>query len=200
VSKVFIDYVTLLLVNMAAGYFVLADFVFRGMDAEDQKPWVPAFAIVGLVAAVFGTHMAWTWPLPGSYNSAYGEMSVLLGVLFLGGALALARRAPGAGDGSGLHALGIYAFFAGLAAILLGVRIIHLGMTNAPMLSGIGFILSGAAGVLVCPGLAVRRCGFCRFLGALLLAGAGLIWAFTAYMAIWMHMAHFAEWKPFTMR
>jgi len=185
----FIDFLTLLLLNMAAGYFVLADFVFRGIVSEDRKPWVPAFAIVGLLATVFGGYITCTWPLPGSYNSAYGEMSVLFGVLFLGGALAVGR-------GWGLHVLGIYAFFAGLAAIVLGVRIMSLGMTNAPTLSGIGFILSGVAGVLVCPGVALRKVFVLRVLGALVLAAAGLIWAYTGYTALWGHMAHFAQWTP----
>ena len=136
-----IDYVTLMLINMAAGLFLLGCFVWRDLDSpEDTGQWVPAFAICGLVAAIGGFAITLTWPLPKPYSSAYGEMSVLLGVLLLGLALALAKRWE-------LLPLAIYAFFAGATATLLGVRIIDLGLTTHPTLSGVGFILSGVCGI-----------------------------------------------------
>ena len=39
----FIDYLPMMLVNMAAGLFVLAWFWCRGMDNPDQRAWAPAF-------------------------------------------------------------------------------------------------------------------------------------------------------------
>jgi putative membrane protein len=137
----FIDYVTLMLINMTAGYFLLSCFVWWGLDSQDKIHWTPAFAIVGLVATVCGFVMTFTWPLPKPYSMAFGEMSVLLGVLFLGAALALAR-------GWNLQPLTIYAIVAGVAAIVLGVGIFKLGLTATPVLTGIGFVLSGLAGVL----------------------------------------------------
>lgn len=86
----FIDYLSLMLLNMAAGLVILAGYLYRGMESKYQKKWVPGFAITGFIALTNGYHMTWTWPLPGSYNSAFGEMSILFGVLFLGAALALA--------------------------------------------------------------------------------------------------------------
>jgi uncharacterized membrane protein len=47
----------------------------------------------------------------------------------------------------------IYAFFAGVAAILVGLRIINLGLTTQSILSGLGFILSGLGGVCATPAL-----------------------------------------------
>jgi uncharacterized membrane protein len=44
----------------------------------------------GFVALATGLHMIWNWPLPGSYNIAIGDLSVLFGIVFLGTALALA--------------------------------------------------------------------------------------------------------------
>ena len=105
-----IDYLTLMLINMAAGLFLLGCFVWRDLDTpEDFGRWVPAFAICGLVAAIGGFAITFTWPLPQPYNSAFGEMSVLLGVLWLGLALALAKKWE-------LLPLAIYAVFAGAAA------------------------------------------------------------------------------------
>lgn len=189
----FIDYLTLMLINMAAGYAILACYVFRGLGSDHERAYAPAFAITGLVAFLTGLHMTWTWPLPGAYNSAFGETSVMLGVLFLGAALAVAT-------GWGLHALGVYAVFAGIAAIVLGVRIMDLGMTRSPRLSGIGFILSGAGGVLVLPVLALRKCRITRTAAAIVLLLAAIIWARAGYMAYWGHMAGFKDYKPPTMQ
>jgi putative membrane protein len=176
-----IDYVTLMLVNMVAGFFLLGCFVWRGLDNEDRINWAPAFGICGLVAAVCGFVMTFTWPLPKPYNTAFGEMSVLLGTLFLGTAWALAR-------GWELMPLAIYGFFAGAAALLLGARIIELGLTQNPLLSGIGFILSGAAGMF--SPIVVWQCeqkGL-RVIAALVLFAIVAIWAFTGYGAYWAHM------------
>ncbi len=88
-----IDYVTLLLVNMVCALVVLAFFLWWGLGRADTGHWAPAFGICGLVATIAGFAMAFTWPLPKPFSMAYGETSVLLGVLFLGAAWAL--RADG---------------------------------------------------------------------------------------------------------
>lgn len=49
-----IDYVTLLLVNMAAGLAVLAFFLWWGIERKDRRDWAPALGISGLVATVAG--------------------------------------------------------------------------------------------------------------------------------------------------
>ena len=68
----FIDYVALLLVNMTAGFVVLAFFLLYGLSGE-RKRWAAPFAMAGLVAFLCGLHMIFRWPLPGAYNSAFGE-------------------------------------------------------------------------------------------------------------------------------
>ena len=45
----FIDYVALLLVNMTAGFVVLAFFLLYGLSGE-RKRWATPFAMAGLVA------------------------------------------------------------------------------------------------------------------------------------------------------
>jgi putative membrane protein len=177
-----IDYLTLMLVNMAAGLFLLGCFVWRDLNTpEDTSRWVPAFAICGLVAAIGGFAITFTWPLPKPYNSAYGEMSVLFGVLLLGLALALAKRWE-------LLPLSIYAVFAGAAAVLLGARIIDLGLTAKPALSGVGFILSGVCGIFSPLVVWQNDKKSLRIIGSLVLFAASAIWASTGYLAYWMHM------------
>ena len=176
-----IDYLTLLLVNMSAALVVLAFFLWWGLGRENAGHWAPAFGISGLVATVAGFALTFTSPIPKPFSMAYGEMSVLLGVLFLGAAWALVR-------GWSLLPLGIYAFFAGGAAILIGVRFIALSLTPMPLLPGTGFILTGLGGVGAGVALWKQDAKTLRLAGALVMLAAAAIWAFTAGMAYWTHM------------
>jgi putative membrane protein len=176
-----IDYVTLLLTNMTGGLIVLAAFLVLGLGHAKQRSWTPVFGITGVVATVCGLAMTFTEPIPKPYAMAYGEMSVLLGVLFLGAAWALAA-------GYDLWPLGFYAFIPGAIAILLGVRIIDLSLTAAPILAGIGFILTGLGGLGAGVTLWKHQARGLRLAGAAVLLAAAAIWAFTAFMAYWMHM------------
>jgi putative membrane protein len=190
----FIDYVSLLLLNMLCGYFLLAWYVASGLDDADQGRWAPAFGMVGLVAAVFGGVMAATWPLPGAYGYMFGEMSVVFGVVFLGAAVAFAR-------GSDLRPVALYALFAGLAAVVVGIRIMVLRLTKEPVLAGVGFILSGLGGVGALPTLVwFRRARTVRYVAAAVLVLAGLIWAATVYPEYWLHPAIFGKWVPMILR
>ncbi|MCL5102795.1 MAG: DUF981 domain-containing protein [Armatimonadetes bacterium] len=186
----FIDYVTLMLLNMAAGLLVLACYIYWGMDDQDQGRWAPAFGITGFVALMNGFRTSWIWPLPGSYNVAYGDMSVLFGALFVGAAIALWK-------GWNMIPLAVYALIAGLASILTGARFVNLHMSLMPGLTAAGFVLTGLGGVFALPTLMLwRRNRAARFIGAGVLVVAAVIWVFTGYMGYWMHLQSFAGWKP----
>jgi putative membrane protein len=190
----FIDYVSLLLVNMVAGYVLLALYVYRGLEDPLNKRWVPGFFMVGLVAFIFGGVMTLTWPLPGPFNSLYGEFSVLYGIIYLGAAVAIACQWS-------LLPVTIFAFFAGLGAVESGVRIIHAHLTNEPVMSGVGFILSGLGGVFAAPTLRFwRENRRVRLAGVVILLGAAAIWAITTGMEYWLHPVFFAKWVPLAMR
>ena len=176
-----IDYLALMLVNMTSALVVLALFLWWGLGRANAGHWAPAFGICGLVATVAGFAMSFTWPIPKPFAEIYGDTSVLLGVLFLGAAWALAR-------GWSLLPLGIYAFFAGGAAVVIGVRIIHLGLTPVPLVPGAGFILTGLGGVGAGLVLWKREVKALRLAGALVMLAAAAIWGFTAVMAYWGHM------------
>ena len=125
---------------MVAGLGILACFLWKEITLENRQQWAPAFGAPGLVATVCGFAMIFSWPLPHPYNIAFGEMSILLGVLFLAASWCLAKQWD-------LTPLGWYALPAGAVAVLIGIRFIDLGLTNFPLLSGTGFILTGLCGV-----------------------------------------------------
>lgn len=189
----FIDYLTLIMINLVAGTALLAYYLWRGLDDADQRPYAAAFFGVGLVALITGLHLSFNWPLPGSYNIGYGETTTLFGVVFLTTALALWQ-------GWNLIPVSIYAFFAGMDAIVLGVRIFSLQLTKEPLISAVGFILAGLGGVAAAPFfLFFRNNRTVRLIGILLLLATAAIWAVTFYGALWEHLANFKDWVPPTM-
>jgi putative membrane protein len=190
----FIDYITLMLINMVAGLVLLAGFVYQGVEHTHAKQWIPGFGIAGAIALVTGLHMTFTWPIEGSYNIAFGETSILFGVLFVGASVCLSM-------GWDLLSLGIYAFFAGLAAVVIGARIINLELTRQPLMSGLGFILTGLGGVASAPTLLYFKTNRTwRILGVVILLSAAFIWALTGYMAYWGHLEGFQKWMPEPLR
>ncbi len=189
----FIDYLTLIMINMVAGTALLAHYLWKGMDEQDQRPYAPIFSMLGLVAIVTGLHLSFTWPLPGSYNIAYGETTTLFGVVFLATGIALSQ-------GWSLVPTAIYAFFAGVDAILVGARILNLGLTKEPVMSAIGFILSGLGGIASAPFFIwFKGNRTVRMLGILLLVVTAALWAFTFYGSLWGHLESFGKWAPATM-
>ncbi len=177
----FIDYVSIMLVNMTAGLVILALFIFKDIDSENNNFWAPAFALPGLIAIICGFAMCFTWPLPKPYNVAYGEPSILLGFLFMAASWSLAK-------GWKLFPLGIYAFFAGLVGVVIGIRIIHLGLTQTPLMAGIGFILTGSGGIFAELVILYRNKKWIRAIGSLILLASAALWAMTAYLAYWFHL------------
>ncbi|MEM9219509.1 MAG: DUF981 domain-containing protein [Cyanobacteria bacterium P01_F01_bin.150] len=189
----FVNYITLMLTNLIAGLVLLASYIYWGLDQERPSRWIPGFGVVGAIALVAGTHMTLTWPVIGSYNIAYGETSMLYGILFMGTAIALSQRWE-------LLTLAIYGFFAGIYAVVVGIRIINLGLTLLPFVSGLGFILAGLGGICASPMLYYSESKRFRLVGAILLVLAALIFAWINVFAIWGHMANYGEWQPLPMR
>jgi len=187
----FTDYLTVMLINMVAGLVLLAGYVLLGLPQTDQRLWAPGFAAVGLVAIATGLHMTLTWPLRGDKpglewaNVAFGEPTLLLGALFAAAALATAL-------GWRLHAVAVCGAFAGAAAIVIGVAIASLKLTAMPTLAATGFILTGAAAILMPLAVWFSRFLPTRALVAALLAAAAAIWAIVGYGGLWMHLKRFS--------
>jgi putative membrane protein len=188
----FIDYLTLIMINLVAGTTILAYYLYKGFTAEDQRPFSAGFGIVGLLGLILGLTMIFTWPLPGSYNIAFGETTALFGAVFLATAFALYNRMD-------LKPVTIFAFFAGVYAVIVGIRLISLNLTKEPIISGIGFILAGLGGVVCFPAFGLLKNKTIRMLAAIVLVVTALIWAATFYNSLWGHMASFGSWVPATM-
>lgn len=185
----FIDYVSLMLINLAAGLALLAGYLYFGLGSSNQRRWIPGFGVVGAISLVTGLPMTLTWPIPGSFNIAFGETTVLFGILFVGTSLTLVM-------GWELLSLGIYGFFAGLVSLLIGFRFINLGLTPVAVPAGIGFIAVGLGGIFSAPTLYLKENRFLRIIGAIVLTVAALIFGFLGLTAYWVHLADFSTWQP----
>jgi putative membrane protein len=190
------DFLALMLINLVAGFFLLAHFVFRALgkpEAEvDYRHWVPGFAIIGLIAFLSGLVMSFAWPLSGSYNIAYGDTSVLFGGLYLAASLAFAQRLR-------FESLSVFAVIAGVVVIVIGARFLDLGMSKHPAVTGAGFIVSGVVAIMAAGGLTFERArhnSYFRLVFALFALAAAVIWAINAFDAYWGHLASFSTYKP----
>jgi putative membrane protein len=189
----FIDFLTLVMINLVAGTVLLAYYLWKGLDEENQKPYAAAFFVTGLVSLVTGLQLSFTWPLPGSFNVGYGDATTLFGVVFLGMAIALWQAWS-------LIPVALYSFFAGIDAVIVGVRIYSLGLGQEPLVAAIGFILAGLGGIGAFPFLQwFRDNKAVRWFAIAVLVVTAAIWAVTFYGALWAHMASFSKWVPATM-
>lgn len=189
----FIDYLTLVMINMVAGSALLAHYMWRGIDQKDQRAYAPAFLIVGAVSMITGLHLSFTWPLPGAYNVGYGDTTTLFGAVFLGAGIALSQ-------GWDLAPVALYAFFAGVDALIVGARIYTLGITKEPVMSAIGFLTAGLGGIGAYPFFAwFRNNKAVRWLAVAVLVATVVLWAITFYGSLWAHMESFSKWVPATM-
>lgn len=189
----FIDYLTLLLINTVIGLTAAALFLVRGPDNPNRRTWASVLAASGLIALVFGAAITLTWPFPKSpkfnatfANMAFGEPSVLLGMMLMGTALSVAK-------GWDLRPMAVFSFFAGLVAVVLGIGILDLQITAKPDLAAAGFILAGAGGILAALALVLDRIKALRYAAAAPLLAAAVIWAITGYGAYWMHLELYSK-------
>ena len=182
-----------MLVNMVGGLAVLGLYVLLSVPKERGKGWGVALGLAGVVGLLTGLHMSLTWPiadlsgvkegLPNLQfaNVAFGEMSVLFGGLLLGAGVAMMK-------GWSLKPMTIYAFVAGGVAMVVGVRLCSLELTKEPMLTGVGFILTGLCGVSSGPFLRLRKVFAVKVAAVVVIFAAAAIWALTALGAYWVHL------------
>ncbi len=181
-----------MLLNLVAGLGILALYVYLHPGAESQPKWAPVFAMVGATATVTGLPMVVGWPLPGSYNIAFGDPALLLGIAFLGAAWSLAK-------GQGLLMPSLWAVFGAAVSVTIGLRLMSLHMTKEPTMAGIAYILTGLGGALLALQQHLHDNRALRILVVVLLVAAAVLWAVTTYPAYWSHLQSFSKWAPATM-
>jgi len=139
----FIDWLTLLLVNMMVALVLHSLFMFR-WDRKGSKMVIPGFLLTGAIALIAGFRMVFTWPLPGPYNIIYGELSVLFGAF-------LFMAAP-----SRCTSAGICSPSASTRCSPVPSRSCwesgsgSSGMTSEPLIAGLGFVVTGATASSPC--------------------------------------------------
>ncbi len=183
----FVDYLTLVMLNLVAGLGILAYYVATGL--KPNKGIAAGFGVVGLLNTVLGLHMSLTWPLPSSYNILFGEPTTLFGLVFLAAAIAIAKEWD-------LYPTSLFAFFAGVNSLVAGYVIIVNELTREPLMSGLVFILTGLMGVLAPFGLKWKDNRTLRYLALALIIIVLLLWLFTWYKSLLGHVEMFSEWAP----
>jgi len=184
----FIDFLALMLILLVAGMVLFAVYFFWFLD-NDKKKMAPGFLVVGFLQLVTGLKIIFSWPIPGSFNISFGEPAVLFGALFFALGLALLLDWD-------LLSLGIVGMLSGVVAIIVGIRLANLGMTQEPVVAMLGYLLTGIVGIAALPGYWLRRFTIIRVLVSLAAIGAAVIWAITGYASYWGHVASFAKYKP----
>jgi putative membrane protein len=184
----FIDYLTVMLINLVAGLGLLALHLIFFVESAPKR-LAPGFLLTGFIGGTTGLHMTLTWPLPGSHNIVFGEMGLLFGALFFFAGLALLSEWD-------LLGLGLYAIVAGVAVVILGFRILNLGMTRSATVSFLGYLFTGVGAILTLPAYALKKSVPIRVVVGLVLLAAAAIWAITGYGSYWAHPDSFKVWIP----
>ncbi len=184
-----IDYLAVMLVSVGIGLALLAFYLYFQPDESRRQTWGGGFLTIGLVLFFLALNIDLNWILPSSYNIAFGEPALLFASVYsVTGILLLMKQ-----DILGPSIVG---FFAGLVPIIVGLRMINMGMTNEPALSGTGYILAGLGGMLNLPAIAYKNQRAIAIVAALVLIVGAVIFCYMGYGAFWSHLAAFAKYAP----
>lgn len=185
----FIDFVGVMLINLAAGLAILAHYLYENPQPGDRRSWAAGFMAVGLLGITTSLAMVLGWPLPGGYNVAFGEPALFLSTAFLAAAVTLTFEweplIPA-----------IYGAFGGILAIFVGIRLMSLHMTQSPTVAGLGYLTAGIGGILALPALNWRHTRWLAWAAAIILGISAIVWAVTGYLTVWDHIASFAKYVP----
>lgn len=192
----FVDYLTIFMGDIVAGFALLLYFVWSGMELQKSKAFAPAFGAVGLIGVITGLHMTLTWPLPGTYNIVFGEAFTLYGFVFLAAAFALAKEWD-------LTPVTIFGLVAGVYALILSAAVLKYGLTKHPTETFLAYLGAGLTGVLSPVVWKLRNNKVIRVLAIILLVLTLIAWFTTMYGSLIGHtdpQGGFGKWVPLPMR
>ncbi len=187
----FIDYVTIQLIAAASGLFLAGLYAIKfASPLKERVGFVYSFWMAGVVLSITGFDMIFTWPLPGAYNIIFGEPAIWFGILLI--FLGFAIKAE-----NDLFPLTLMFSAGGLINLVISGDILIYNMTQSPALAFVGFLTSGLGALLVPFGLKSKTV---RWIIAVLLIIAAIVFAITGFGAYYQHASDFAHWVPMTMK
>jgi putative membrane protein len=185
----FVDYLTIMLVNTGAGLALLAHYLYMAPAQGHRRGWAAGFFATGLLGILTALPMVLTWPLPSSFNIVYGEGSLYLSMAFLAAAVTLTFEWEPM-----IPAL--FGVFGAIYALVGGTRILDLNLGSAPLIAALGYWATGIGGLLTVPAIVRRNQRTWALVAAVVLGIAAVIWLVTGYEALWAHMLDFIKWTP----
>lgn len=185
----YINYLTLMMLGVIFGLVLGGTYLVKGIQFEKQSQWIPGFLITGILTFFPALRMIYVWPLPGSHNILFGEPVVLFGAIFLVAALVIYKQWS-------LFYLAAFVFLAGLVTLLLGIRVMSLGLTDYPSLAGVGYLFTAIAALLTPFSVKSPDNRGLINLNSAIAYLAALIWLFIVLIAYWNHLSEFSEWSP----
>ncbi len=176
-----INFLTLVMLDVVAGFVLLTYFLAIGLDTERGKGLAPAFGGVGLLNLVLGLGITMTWPLPGSYNIVFGEAAAMFGIVFLAAGLAIARDWD-------LYPVTLVAAIFGVYLLIASWGIFSLNMTRTPLMTTVLYALVGLAALLAPLGWKKREDSVILKAGMALTIITALLWFVTFARTLLGHL------------
>ena len=173
-----------------AGY-VLYRFIMKKQNTEVDSGFGIFLIGTGVYAAFYGLIYSVLWPAPmgGSYSILFGDPLALLGIVsILTGVIVLKKASLAFG--------GIFAFFAGIYAVVSGYGGYVLGMTKSPIALLLMYLGAGIGGIFVAPMVSTKNktvVTVTAILVVIAFVGAALIALYTGYSAVGEHLAAFKK-------
>lgn len=182
---IFPDYLTIMLVDLAAGLFILTLFLWKLNKPKEYSKYTVGFLMTGFLGLITALPMVLMWPLPGSYNIAFGEPMLFFSIILLAIGFAIEKHWA-------LDSIVIFGVLGSIMAIVVGAQIYNLGMTSSPFFAMGGYVLTGLGGLFAAPLLYYPKSR--GYKGLLILVTiifvlAAILWLYIGYSAYIAHLA-----------
>ncbi|MCW1294068.1 MAG: DUF981 domain-containing protein [Candidatus Parvarchaeota archaeon] len=179
---IFPDYLTIMLIDLAAGLFILTLFLWKLSKPKEYSRYTIGFLMTGFLGLITALPMVLSWPLPGSYNIAFGEPMLFFSIILLSIGFAIEKH--WAFDG-----IVIFGVLGAIMAIVIGAQIYSLGMTSSPFVAMAGYVLTGLGGLIAAPLLYYPKNKGLLVIATILFVLAALLWLYIGYSAYLAHLA-----------
>ncbi len=129
---------------MGLAFYAGTKYVLRKDYANLDREFGYFLLAIGGYFTVYGLFDSLLWPAPmtGAYNILFGDSMAVLGFVSLMGGISLVKNL-------GLGFVSIFAFFAGIYALVSGVAGYNYGMTSAPLALLGMYMGAGVSGILM---------------------------------------------------